>query len=321
MSVPDLSLKLLQALNDRKLKTVDECTKDKSAKEWINNQVDQKHIENAIFTCKIQYKDITCLCCASGHCNTRTVQQLVQAGADVNITDSIGNTPLHWVSAGKIEVKQKVEYLLSCEASLIRAQNISTNTPLLEAAVEGNSQAISVLIKHGAAVNERGEFNRTALHQASGYGHVACIHELMVHGADVEARDSYNNGTPLQVAANFNRPACARFLLEKCSASINATNQFGHTALHRAAYKGNLEVFKLLREYKKCDVNVKNVNGETAADVAKRKFHANIVDYLKAQSSVASVTSSMAASNITDDRKIYGKYMHIYICSCTCFRF
>ena len=75
------------------------------------------------------------------------LKQLVQAGANVNITDSIGNTPLHWVSAGKIEVKQKVEYLLSCEASLIRAQNISTNTPLLEAAVEGNSQAISVLIK------------------------------------------------------------------------------------------------------------------------------------------------------------------------------
>ena len=45
MSGPDLSLKLLQALNDRDQKTVSECAKDKSVKEWIDSRVDFKKIK------------------------------------------------------------------------------------------------------------------------------------------------------------------------------------------------------------------------------------------------------------------------------------
>ena len=48
MSGPDLSLKLLQALNDKDPTTVSECAKDKSVKEFIDNRVDVKQIENVI---------------------------------------------------------------------------------------------------------------------------------------------------------------------------------------------------------------------------------------------------------------------------------
>ena len=313
MSGPDLSLKLLQALNDRDQKTVSECTKDKSVKLWIDNRVDHTQIENAIFSFSDNIKDVTCLGFASRFCNTRTVQQLVEAGADVTATDSSGRTPLHCVGWSKIEVKQKVEYLLSCDASLIRARNNDNNTPLNDAGLSDNDTAISVLIQHGAEVNERGELGRTALHDACNRGRVACIHELMRHGADVEARDSEHEATPLQLAADYNHPECVKVLLDKYSASINATNMFGNTALHRAAFAGNLEVVKLLTSYSQCDVYAKNNAGKTAADTARVYGHNNVVDYLTSQLSVASVTSSLAASNITDDRKGYGKYMHIHV--------
>ena len=309
MSGPDLSLKLLQALNDKDQKTVSECTKDKSMKEWIDGRVDVKLIENGIFSFSDYFKDITCLGFASRNSDTRTVQQLVEAGADVTVTDSSGRTPLQWACLSQIEVKQKVEYLLSCDASLIRARDKIYDTPLHSAAVNGNDTVISVLIQHGAEVSERGYLGGTALHHACNKGHVACIHELMRHGADVEASESKKESSPLHVAAYFNRPECVKVLLDKYSASINATNKFGNTALSQAAFKGNLDVVKLLTSYSQCDVNAKNNAGNTAADRARDKGHHDIADYLTSQSSVASVTSSLAASNITDDMKVYGKYV------------
>ena len=90
MSGPDLSLRLLQALNDKNQKTISECAKDKSVKEWMDNRVDVKRIENSTISFSDHIKDITCLGFASGYRNTRTVQQLVEAGADVTATDSLG---------------------------------------------------------------------------------------------------------------------------------------------------------------------------------------------------------------------------------------
>ena len=108
MSGPKLSLKLLQALNDRDEKTVSECAKDKSVKEWIDSRVDVKQIENANVTFTYKQKDITCLCFASAYNSTRAVQQLIQVGADVTATDSRGNIPLHWAAGCKNEPNQKV---------------------------------------------------------------------------------------------------------------------------------------------------------------------------------------------------------------------
>ena len=52
-------------------------------------------------------------------------------------------------------------------------------------------------------------------------------------------------------------------LLGKYSASINATNKFGNTALHRAVNKGHLDVVKLLTSYNICDVNAKDEDNDT----------------------------------------------------------
>ena len=131
-------------------------------KEWIDSRVDVKQIENANVTFTYKQKDITCLCFASEYNSTRTVQQLIQAGADVTATDSRGNIPLHWAAGCKNEPNQKVVYLLSCDASLIRARNNDNDTPLHRAARNGNDTVINVLIQHGAAVHERGQFGRTA---------------------------------------------------------------------------------------------------------------------------------------------------------------
>ena len=225
----DGALTLLQALNDRDQDIIDQCLKHTSVKKMINNKVKISEVVNrreSFFDVKI-----TCLCYASRCNDARTVRQLVQAGADVTTVDSRGFTPLHWACGSKIEAKQKIEYLLSCDASLIRARDNDDNTPLNLTAIGGNDAVISVLIQHGAEVDERGKLGRTALHGACQKGHVDCIHELMRHGADVEARDSEHATTPLELAADFNHPDCVKVLPDKYNASINATNKFGNTVL------------------------------------------------------------------------------------------
>ena len=196
---------------------------------------------------------------------------------------------------------------------MIRARDIDNDTPLHRAALRGNDTAISVLIQHGAEVNERGYVGRTALHSACSHGYVACVHELMRHGADVEAKDADNEASPLELAAYFNHPVCVKMLLDKYSASINATNKFGDTALHKAVCMGNLQVVKLLTSYTQCDAKAKNNAGKTSADWARDKGHKDVVDYLTSQSLAARVTSSLAASNITDDKKVYSKHIHVLI--------
>ena len=283
MSGSDLSLKLLQALSDRDQKTLRECANHKSVKLWIDKKLDVKDIRNAMFPLSNHHKDITCLCFASGYSNVRAVQQLVQAGANVISHDSDWNTPLHWAVGSETEAKQKVEYLLSCDASLVSAHNKFNNTPLFMAAGVGDDTSISVLLQHGAEVDERCWYGRTALHHASSEGHVACIDALMIHGADVEARDSQDKETPLHLAAEFNHPACVKVLLDKHNASINAADYFGRTALHKAADEGNLAVVKLLTSYSECDVNAIDGNGATAADFARDEGYIDIALHLMAQ--------------------------------------
>ena len=85
---------LLQALNDRNQAAIVERLATVGVKHWINNRALPKKLENPIR----QFKDvesITCLAFASLVNDARTVQQLIEAGADVAVTDSEGFSPLH----------------------------------------------------------------------------------------------------------------------------------------------------------------------------------------------------------------------------------
>ena len=292
----DLSSTLLQALNDDDQVAIRECVEDESVKQWIDKRVDHKQLQNAKHTFADTVDDVTCLGFACFANDSHTVRQLVQAGADVTATDSRDYTPLHWACDSEIEAKLKVEYLLSCDASLIKARTNEDFTPLHNAAFSGTDTVISVLIQHGADVNEQGRLGGTALHRACCAGYVACVHELMRHGADVEARGGNDEATPLQLAAFFNRFACVRVLLDKYGASIDATNKFGYTALQYAAVGERLEMVTLLTSYSRGDVTAKNEDGKT-------------------QPSAAIATSSVDACNVSDDKKVYGKYIEFLLIS------
>ena len=98
----------------------------------------------------------------------------------------------------------------------------------------------------------------------------------MEYNADVDARtqDIDDGETPLHYAASYNHHDCVKALLHDHGASVNATNKDGRTALHLAVYHGcDDALIRTLMSHPQCDVTIRDVNGLTVEDIAKRRSH------------------------------------------------
>ena len=99
--------------------------------------------------------------------NIDIVKTLVEAGADLYITNHKGNSPfLTAVSNNKIEI---VKYLVSKDKKVVHSQNSANkNTALHIAAYSDFLEVTSVLIKNGADPKAKNEKNKTPLNVATG---------------------------------------------------------------------------------------------------------------------------------------------------------
>lgn len=116
---------------------------------------------------------------------------------------------------------------------------------LLSAAMEGEVDKLTALLKEGAAVNEADEDGRTALHFACGYGELPCAKVLLEHKASVNSVDN-NKNTPLHYAAGYGEKACVQLLLDS-GASLTDKNDDGKTPLEVAQLNDQSEIAKLLQ--------------------------------------------------------------------------
>ena len=177
--------------------------------------------------------DVTPLHLAACSGNVETIKLLLNNGANINITDDDGNTALHL------------------------------------AAKRGRANAISVLLESGSDVNKAGRRGNTALHMAIQQGHTPCVQELLKHRRVNAMQRNREQNTPLQVCAYMNRQECLRVLLmyREVSEDMNAVDRYGNTALHYAA-NGRRGIVNLLLSQTNCDVTIRNVDNQTAADIA-----------------------------------------------------
>jgi truncated hemoglobin YjbI len=132
-----------------------------------------------------RYSGRTLLHGAAAAGNLTTVELLLHLGAEPDITDAGGHTPLY------------------CLAN--------------ECKVHGGANAVRALVEAGASVDARdGVKHCTALHMAARRGNVEVAEALLDCGAGIEARDSLGD-TPLRRAVNCDKTDVAALLLARGS--------------------------------------------------------------------------------------------------------
>jgi len=129
--------------------------------------------------------------------NEKEVENLIiNAAADVNITDQKGNTPLHFAAARGDRYTAKV--LIKAGAK-IDAKEIRGYTPLHVAAKMGKLGTASLLLDAKANINARTDDKDTPLHMAAAYSRINVIRLLLDKGANKNIKNT-SGQTPFQEA-------------------------------------------------------------------------------------------------------------------------
>jgi ankyrin repeat protein len=189
---------------------------------------------------------------------------LLGAGADTEIRESYGRTPLLLVAreTGSLEMARR---LLKAGAD-VNARDRSGSTPLELAAWRGFRELVDLLLDRGAHVPGGGEPANGLLREATVRG-LDHLFGLVVRGdVDLEMRND-NGGTLLHSAAAGGSVAIAEMLLER-GLPVNARDRYGRTALHYAAENGRSGVVRLLLEWG-ADPGVRSLAGHSPLNSAE----------------------------------------------------
>jgi uncharacterized protein len=128
---------------------------------------------------------------------------------------------------------------LACAAALHAATpSASAATSIVDAAMEGNADAVRTLMKQGADVNGAQGDGLTALHWAAKKGDAAMASMLIYAGANVRAATRLGGYTPLHMAAEIGSAPVIAALI-KGGADVNALTMTGTTPLMLASAAGD----------------------------------------------------------------------------------
>lgn len=212
----------------------------------------------------------TALHWAAMHVRPDSIQLLIEAGADVNKTDTNGYTPLLSISRRSplIVYEEHIDLLFESNDK----QLLST---YIELKKQNARKCILQLIAAGADVNAELSYSATALHYAASDGFDDCVRALIAAGADVNKKDQYGN-TPLHEASTV---ACVKELIA-AGAHVNQVNNRSNTPLHTAAASNRTDCAKALVEAG-ADPNRKNRNYQTPAELAVDMHATACAAYLK----------------------------------------
>ena len=142
-------------------------------------------------------------------------------------------------------------------------------------ATQGDMEQMKQMIAMGAKIDGADEWGCTPLFNAAANGHSDCVKLLLEAGADIKATDSI-----LAMAAGSGNPECVRILID-AGADVNAVDKYKYTPLHMAAFNGHGECVKLLIA-KGAKINARDIDGETPLSKAYQSECKECIKILKA---------------------------------------
>jgi len=189
--------------------------------------------------------------------NLAEVQQLLDAGARVDLKGHNGMTALHFAvvdptpmttmmrSSGEVDAEAESDHtaqrlaviqLLLDAGATAYSKNEDGLTPLhLAAGHHEDPEILETLLMAGVFADARAENDATPLHFAGAFnGNPEVAQVLLDFGAEVDAVD-IGGVTPLHLAARFNRHALVAQVLLDAGADVNAKDRKGLTPLDHHA--------------------------------------------------------------------------------------
>ena len=235
------------------------------------------------------------------------IRLLLDRGADINAASSLGHTVLQLaaMSDGSAEIVR----LLLARGANPSAVDKDKMTTLAAATIGNDTETIRQLIAAGVQ-NAAGLFGTTPLMNAAANGNVDAVKVLLAKGANVNAVSDepaavVKNGTiqigrltALQLASSFG-PADLVKTLIAAGANVNVKEARGMTPLMLAVATdhGDVEIVKTLIA-SGAELNVKSLAGETPLDWAQKSGSTPIVAELKRAGAVAAMPTT--AHSIAD---------------------
>jgi len=173
-------------------------------------------------------------------------------------------------------------------AELLQARALSLATPLMQAALNGDINAMDTLLNTGAAVNEKNQMGFTALDYASraippyfdkADGNAEAVLFLLDHGADIEAAGE-GGITPLMSSAAKGNSELAAILLDR-GADVNKVSPYGWTALAEAVLFQQEDAVNFLLQHG-ANPNAEIESGHhNLVKIAREKGNKKIVEILE----------------------------------------
>nr|XP_032815029.1 neurogenic locus notch homolog protein 1-like isoform X2 [Petromyzon marinus] len=187
----------------------------------------------------------TALHLAARYARSDAAKRLLDAGADANLPDNMGRSPLH--AAVSADAQGVFQILIRNRATDVDARMHDGTTPLILAArlaVEGMAEE---LINCHADVNKVDDLGKSALHWAAAVNNVEATLVLLKNGANKDMQDNKEE-TPLFLAAREGSYETAKLLLDHF-ASRDITDHVDRLPRDIAQERLHHDIVRLLDEY------------------------------------------------------------------------